>query len=82
MFGIRRREFIAVLGGAAAWPLVASAQQPVVPTVGFLNTASANSYPYLAAAFRQGLGESGYAEGRTKLAEWPPGPRGGREGPR
>jgi hypothetical protein len=57
---IRRREFIAGLGSAAAWPLVARAQQAALPVVGFVYVGSADALPGLVAAFRKGLGETGY----------------------
>src|SRR6266851_794476 len=68
---MRRRRFIAGIGSAAAaWPLAAAAQQPVVPVVGFVTTRSADASVGVVAAFRQGLGEHGYVEGRNVTVEY------------
>src|SRR5262249_19165292 len=61
---MKRREFIATLGSAAVWPLVARGQQPAMPVIGFLSLASYDGYQPLAAAFQKGLEESGFFEGR------------------
>jgi hypothetical protein len=58
-----RREFISLLGGAAAWPLTARAQQPAMPVVGLLSGTSAAPFQHLVAALRQGLSDEGFVEG-------------------
>jgi putative tryptophan/tyrosine transport system substrate-binding protein len=70
---MRRREFIAALGGAAAWPVVARGQQPAMPVIGFLDNTSAATYaanPGTMAAFHQGLKEAGFIEGQNVAIEY------------
>lgn len=62
---MRRRKFITLVGGAAAWPVVARAQQPAIPVVGFLHGASPGPFTRLVASFRDGLKENGYVEGNN-----------------
>ena len=67
---MKRREFVSLFGAAITWPLVAHAQQPTLPVVGFLNAASAQNYIRQLAAFLKGLGESGYVDGRNVAVEY------------
>jgi putative ABC transport system substrate-binding protein len=66
---MKRRDFIALLGGAVAWPLAARSQQAALPVVGYLNFGSPESDAYRLTGLRRGLNQSGYVEGRHLVIE-------------
>jgi putative tryptophan/tyrosine transport system substrate-binding protein len=70
MIYVGRRQFITLVGGAAAWPLVARAQQPAMPVVGFVYPGAPELSTGIVAAFRKGLGETGFVEGRNVVVEF------------
>ena len=67
---MRRRQFIVLLGGGAVWPVLGQAQQPTVPTIGFMSGRSPDEFKHLVAAFHQGLGEAGFVAGKNVAVEY------------